>query len=82
MPYPTFDTTAQPNSLNSNYYPQLNNNNSGSLPYSSNNDPSLNVTAQPTPIIQSISARTASYGPFPVEMDCPYCQVIYYYFFL
>uniref|UniRef100_A0A914CAC7 LITAF domain-containing protein n=1 Tax=Acrobeloides nanus TaxID=290746 RepID=A0A914CAC7_9BILA len=29
-------------------------------------------TQQPQPRI--ITARTPPFGPFPVEMDCPYCQ--------
>lgn len=70
---PTFNTKVQPNLNDSNYppFPQFNSN--ASLPYQSSNLPN-NVTSQPA--AQTISARTASFGPFPVEMDCPYCQVI------
>ena len=39
--------------------------------------PSHSPSAMPPPIVvhRIVQARTALYGPFPVEIDCPYCNV-------
>lgn len=69
-----FETKVPPNLTSD--YPPVPQFNIGVLPvYVPNNTPA-NITIQPSaPTTSRISARTALFGPFPVEMDCLYCQV-------
>ncbi|KAI1731732.1 LITAF-like zinc ribbon domain-containing protein [Ditylenchus destructor] len=63
-PPPYSDVTAPP--LYTAQYPGVN---SGAMP---NVPPPNESQRPPTRIV--ITARTALFGPLPVEMDCPYCH--------
>ncbi|KAH7728451.1 Protein Y87G2A.18 [Aphelenchoides avenae] len=36
--------------------------------------PTAPVPPNGVPVVQHVRAATARFGPFPIEMDCPYCR--------
>lgn len=72
----------QPNFANSDNFSQFNSTTAPPYPTSpsptNNQPPTITIGSNQPPVYPTrVVARTALIGPFPVEMDCPYCHVIF-----